>query len=84
MVVVKLELWPGGDETQARPLGIIAIANDGTGNADAGNYTAEASHAGRYFGRRREPYKRCRVTGFARCLSPYRLLYRVLKAMGET
>lgn len=83
MIVVKIELWRRGDETDIVPLGRITIANDGTGTAEYGNYTAEASHAGKYINRP-GAFKTGRVVGFLRTLSPYRLLYRVLKAMGET
>lgn len=84
MIVVKMELWPGGDHTRARILGIIQIANDGTGDVNFGNYTVEASHAGKYFNKRKEPYRRGRVRGFRRILSPYRLLSRALAAIKET
>lgn len=85
MIVVKMELWPGGDETRARGLGTIIIANDGTGTGEVGHYNATASHAGKYFEKRGgEIWKKGRVVNFARSLSPYRLLSRVLKAMGET
>ncbi len=83
MIVVKMELWPGGDKSKARPLGVIMIANDGTGDAESGDYLVEASHAGKYFGKRKEPYKSGKVKGFLRGLSPYRLLYRALKAINE-
>ena len=83
-VVVKIELWPGGDEKKAIPLGGLTICNDGTGTSKVGNYDVEASHAGKYFGKRREPYKRGHVSGFGRHLSPYRLLFRALKAIRET
>lgn len=29
MLVVKVELWPGGDASQAEPLGLVLIANTG-------------------------------------------------------
>lgn len=84
MIVVRIELWPHGDQARARQLGVIAITNDGTGTAATGNYEVVASHAGNYFGKRKEPYKRGRVRGFLRNLSPYRLLFRALKELGET
>lgn len=83
MIVVRMELWPGGDQTKARPLGVITIVNDGTGTVEEGNYDVAASHAGKFFGKRREPYKEGRVLGFIRGWSPYKLLYRALKALGE-
>jgi hypothetical protein len=29
VIVVKVEMWPGGDAEKAEPLGIVAIANRG-------------------------------------------------------
>lgn len=83
MIVVKMELWPGGDESRMRPLGTIVITNDGTGNAEVGNYRYTLSHAGKFFGKRKEPFKQGRVIRFIRTLSPYRLLCRVLKEARE-
>jgi hypothetical protein len=83
MIVVKVELWPFGDEDKARLLGVLMIANDGTGDNKKASYEVQASHAGKYFGKRKEPYKTGRVEGFLRSLSPYRLIFRALKALGE-
>lgn len=83
MIVVKMELWPGGDESRMRPLGTVHIINDGTGSVARGNYTVEAFHAGSYI-KRKGVWKRGRVRGFLRNLSPYRLLCRALTAVGET
>lgn len=82
MVVVKIELWPGGNEEGKRRLGEIYIKNDGTGTELLGNYEYEISHAGKFIGR--GIFKRGRVKGFLRKLSPYRLLFRILKDAGET
>lgn len=84
MLMIKIELHPGGDESKARLIGMIAIANDGTGDEQTGSYNVVASHAGKYLGKRPEPYKTGKVQSFARGLSPYRLLARALKALGET
>lgn len=84
MVVVKIELWPHGEESQKRDLGCLVISNDGTGDEKVSNYDVTASHAGIFFGKRKEPFKRGKVVGFMRNLSPYRLVSRALKAIGET
>lgn len=84
MIVVRIELWPHGDESSSKPLGVLVISNDGTGNQQLGNYSVTASHAGDFYGKRKEPFKQGVVTGFLRHLSPYRLIYRALKAIGET
>ena len=38
MIVVKIELWPGGFEERKRELGRTYIYNDGKGTARQGNY----------------------------------------------
>lgn len=39
MIVVKIEMWPGGFEDQSYPLGTMVIVNDGTStNPHRGNY----------------------------------------------
>ena len=38
MIVVKLEMWPGGDESRMYELGRTYIYNDGAGSARRGNY----------------------------------------------
>ncbi len=39
MIVVKIELWPGGDESKAREIGRIDIANNLKGDSNRGTYT---------------------------------------------
>lgn len=46
MLVVTVELWRFGNPKDRRVLGQALIANDGTGTATRGNYTA------RFFGKR--------------------------------
>ncbi len=80
MVVVKIELWPGGREGNSRGLGVMIITNDGTGDAEFGNYKYTLSHAGKHFGgKKQEPFKQGRIKNFKRTLSPYRLVQRCLK-----
>jgi hypothetical protein len=38
MLVVKVELWPKGDEDKSVVIGRMEIANDATGTGDIGNY----------------------------------------------
>ena len=79
MVVVKIELWPGGDESKCRTIGIAKIANDCTGDSERGNYRVELSHSGSYFGRP-GVWRRGRVFDHLRRLSPYHLVLDALKA----
>jgi hypothetical protein len=84
MVKVTIELLPKGEEEGKRLIGVVLIANDGSGTVDAGNYEYALSHAGKYLGKRKEPYKKGKVRNFPRRYSPYRLIARVLKDAGET
>ncbi len=79
MVVVRIELWPGGDREKARPLGLAFISNDETGNTAAGNYDVHLAHSGHYWGRR-GIWKQGQVKGWNRQLSPYHLVVEALKA----
>ena len=38
MIVVRIELWPGGDKARKRDLGTMVIENDRTGTEAIGNY----------------------------------------------
>ena len=35
MIVVKVELWPHGDAEKAEPLGVVAVANQGSAGKDS-------------------------------------------------
>ncbi len=39
MIVLRVEVWPDGDQKRAREIGVVEIANDETGTADRGNYS---------------------------------------------
>lgn len=41
MIIIKVEIWPFGDESAAREIARGKIINDGTGNKELGNYNAE-------------------------------------------
>lgn len=45
MIVVKVELWPHGDQARAENLGTVWIANTG-GSASRGDYKAAATRKG--------------------------------------
>jgi len=79
MIVVKIELWPFGDHTKSRLLGVCSITNDGTGDLKHGNYNAALSHAGKFINRK-GMWKKGRVEHHLRKLSPYHLVYKALKA----
>jgi hypothetical protein len=83
MVRVTIELVSSKGADHNRTLGVVEIANDGTGTGEFGNYLYRISHGGVFFGRRKGWWKKGRVMRFGRRLSPYRLLSRVLRMAGE-
>lgn len=40
MLVIKIELWPHGDEARRQTIATGVIVNDGTGSAEMANYDA--------------------------------------------
>jgi len=82
MVVCKIEIWPHGDQSKARPLGQVVIINDGEGTPERGNYDVALSHGGIFYGRK-GAWKTGRVLQHLRKLSPYHLLLSALKACLE-
>ena len=75
MIVVWMELWPGGDSTHARSLGMATITNDGSGTHLRGNYNVVLYKGGK----KRSTYKQTRVEGFTRRRSnAWKLLYTAL------
>lgn len=81
MVVIKIELWPLGNETKATELCRAHIINDCTGTTNIGNYivrlmkrknTAEIWRSGRI-----EGFPRLAESG----LGEWDLLYRALRAL---
>ena len=83
MLVIKVELWPGGDPGKAELVGGATVVNDGTGTWDRGNYDIEFS------GERDKltdhtAIKRVRVEGFPRLeLGAFELLRRAFAKLGE-
>jgi len=78
MMLIKIELLPGGDASKRRTLGEIRIVNDGSGSLDVGNYDVTLMKSEEYA---KSPgvWKRGRVVGFPRrALGPYDLLFRAL------
>ena len=80
MLVVKIELWPLGNEANAQPLGLATISNDATGSPAIGNYTVRI-FKGKKYSRAEGVWRTGRVLGFPRQqLGPWDLLYRALLA----
>ena len=81
MLVVKIELWPGGDESQARTLTTGRIYNDGhsPGHPRRGNYEVALNGQGRNRG---GLWRTGRVENFPRLSSgPWELLRRALNSV---
>ena len=62
MLVVKIELWPYGNENEKEELGRMEIINDGSGTLRRGNYDVRVCRKDNYDKYVREG----RVEGYAR------------------
>lgn len=95
MIIIRLEMWPRGDHTRARSLGVATVANMG-GDAKVGHYEAILFKAPEYSKhaetrplhemltrpKAKEIWKKAYVEGFPRLrLGPWDLLFRALGAM---
>ena len=81
MLVVKIEIWPFGQESKKRELGRMSIANDGTGGVQTGNYNAKIFKSMEYSEKALSTsvWKKGRVEDFPRLrLGPWDLLLRSL------
>lgn len=77
MLVVRVELWPKGEASLARPIAEMRISNDATGDYERANYDVELLHSGKYWGKP-GAWKKGRVLGHLRKLSPYHLVLAAL------
>jgi hypothetical protein len=76
MIVVKIELWPHGDELRRQQLGTAHIINNGEGTRTVGHYTVKLFKSGRSCP---GVWKAGSVRDFPRqALGPWDLLYRAL------
>jgi hypothetical protein len=76
MIVVRVEVWPGGSKERARSLGHMVIANDTTGTKTAGNYLCRIMT----WHKKPRIWKEASVSDFPRRrLGPWDLLYRALR-----
>jgi hypothetical protein len=77
VLVVRIELWPGGNEQQKRDLGTAFIVNDMAGTRQLGRYNVMLSK----WGRPDTPWRVGRVDGFDRLRgSPWDLLRKAITA----
>lgn len=93
MIRCIIELVPHGIEEAKRQIGLIEIANDGTGNVDTGSYSVALKKTAPYEGALRKNWKNGKLQndkilygqfeGFHRKKrGVYDLLYLALKACG--
>lgn len=76
MILIKVELWPGGDANLKRDLGQALIYNDGRGTLESGDYQVRLYK----WGKSKSVWKTGSVKDFPRKrLGPWDLLYRALK-----
>lgn len=76
MIVIEISLWPHGDHTKAKTLVAGVIANDGTGDAIAGNYNV-------VFGETDGPNYEGRVEGHWRGNRVLDLVYKAIRNLEE-
>lgn len=82
MLRVTIELVPFGLESRKSTIGVVEIANDGSGDTTTGNYEVTLSKEPP-IAKKRGVWKKGEVKGFPRLkLGPYDLLYRALKSCG--
>jgi hypothetical protein len=86
MIVVKIELWPGGDSSRAIDLGKAHIANE-SDLAPSSTYSVRLLKGARYSSRPGDVYKTGEVRGFPRNsvqVGPWELLYLAIEsAIGD-
>jgi hypothetical protein len=75
MIVVKIELWPGGFEAGKKEIGRAEIANTGElGNGPIGNYDIKLLKSEKYSTKPGSIWKKGRLNGFVRERGPYDLV----------
>lgn len=86
MIVIKMELWPGGDEGHAIDLGRCVIGNDVVRSLESGltlgDYDVRIEKGEMYSRRPGDVWKKGHVTGFKRSsrqVGPWELLFHALK-----
>jgi hypothetical protein len=79
MIVVKLEMWPFGDESKAYPLGRTYIWNKGSGTQERGDYGVAVAKKGGVD--RMNPLRSGTIENYPRLsYSVWRLIIRALKS----
>lgn len=82
MIVVKLELWPGGDESRAQDLGKAIIGNE-SNLADISDYSVYLLTGAKYSRNPGTIWRTGEVKGFPRTsyqVGPWELLFLALES----
>jgi hypothetical protein len=80
VLVIRIEMWPLGDESRKRELGVAHIINDGTGDLKYGDYKVKLFKSPEY-AKTPGVWKSGQVLHFPReRLGPWDLLYRALRS----
>lgn len=82
MIVIRVELWPGGDASRAEDLGTAHIANESS-LADTSTYSVRLLKGKRYSSRPGGVWRTGEVRGYPRTstqIGPWELLYMGLKS----
>ena len=84
MLVVRVELWPGGDDRKRREIALMTITNDGTGDIKTGNYVGSVFRKGCLAeDRTKRPLRSAEVKGYKRLnLHVWSLVGRMLTNLG--
>jgi hypothetical protein len=78
MIMVNIEMWPGGDSARKRPIGSMTIANIG-GSSERGDYRVRLMKSPEY-AKTAGVWKSGKVEGFRRHFGPFDLLLQALVA----
>lgn len=84
MIVVRMELWPGGDQSRAQDLGVAVIANEGESAMDSHPaYSVRLLKAAKFSKRPGEVWRAGKVPAYPRAgkrWGPWELLALALEA----
>lgn len=83
MIVVKLELWPGGDESRKEDLGTAQVVNTAVSSPDMGSYDVRLLKGAKYSRHAGDIWKQGTVLRFPRLSEhwgPWELLALALEA----
>jgi hypothetical protein len=75
MLVLRLEMWPEGDRSKARVLGVLRVSNVG-GGLDEGDYQVELDEL------EAKETRSAQVTGWMRGRSAWALVFEALTRLG--